>query len=78
MILTTDIDDALVTVHGAGLVPWKVLRWLGAVEYLGIRFQLIGETLCIDPALPPVGRCFADTHVADLKRVLRATPKGVM
>jgi hypothetical protein len=76
--LPMEVKDTLVTVMGAGLVPWTVLRWLCAVQRVGVRLRVEGEVLSIHPTLPPVGQEFVDAHAADLRRVLLATPDRLM
>jgi hypothetical protein len=38
-------DEALVPVCGAGLISWKVLRWLRGAERFGVQFRVVGGRL---------------------------------
>ena len=72
------LDTTPVLVGGAGLVPRNVLCWLRAAERLGVQFRVVGDTLQNTPGLPPVAQQFVDTHVAELRRLVLATPAWVM
>jgi hypothetical protein len=78
-------DDAAVAIAGAGMIPWRVLTWLRAVERFGVKFRVVGKRLeyepgqfaCID-GLPSPAREFLAEHADELRRVVLATPPRVM
>ncbi len=81
-----DRDDSMpVAIAGAGLIPWRVLTWLRAVEGFGVRFRVVGNCLEYDPGefacihgLPPPAQEFLAEHADELRRVVLATPAQVM
>jgi len=76
----TTMDEATVVSvgGGAGLITWKVLTWMRAAERLGVRFSIIDDELVMEPGLPPISEAFIQTHASELRRLVLATPPGVM
>lgn len=81
MTMTTeDRDNALVSVAGVGLISFRVLTWMKAVEWFGIRFRVVGTRVEYEPAhgLPPPSVAFLARHADDVWRVVLATPTRLM
>ena len=75
----------LVAVSGAGVMPLEVLTWLGHVTMFGVRFREVGDRLEVASlgefsrvGFPQPAVAFLATHSDAVRRVLRATPPGVM
>ncbi len=46
-------ETLLVQVPGVGLVSWGVLRWMWAVEHIGVQMRVVDDVLWFEPRLHP-------------------------